>query len=94
MKVNIIELQQMISLLVDSFKRANGNEVELNNDFYWSISSDEIYNAYEAPKDMTLGQLTDDWETLKNASKSDSLVPYDLQRIANILKALSIEHPI
>jgi hypothetical protein len=94
MDINISQLQNIISLMMKSLKERYGDDVELQNDFYWNISSDEIYNVSENPKSLTIGQITDDFFTLKNAFNTDSLTPYDLQRVANILKAISIEYPI
>lgn len=94
MKIDLKELQQIISLLLLDLKRKQGNEIELTSDFYWDIASDEIYNPYEEPKNISLGQLTDDWETMKSSAQTERLIAYDLQRVSNILKALSIENPI
>lgn len=94
MEVNLKELEQILHLLLLDFQRRNGNEMELKNDYYWDIDSRELYNPYEEPKNISLGQLTDDWETLKNSVKSHNLIPYDIKRVSNILKALSIEKPV
>ncbi|NQX38117.1 hypothetical protein SAMN05421820_101124 [Pedobacter steynii] len=94
MKIKLEDIEQMISVLLLRYKEANGNEIEIENDFYWDFASNEIYNPMEEPKDLSLGQLTDDWDTLRHSFLSDNLIPYDLQRISNILKALSIEKPI
>lgn len=94
MKIKLEEIEQMVSTLLSEYRKTVGSEIEINNDFYWDFSSNEIYNPNEEPKDLSLGQLTDDWETLKDSFASDNLIPYDLQRVSNILKALSIEKPI
>ncbi len=52
------------------------------NDYYWDIDTNEIYNPYKDPKDFSLGQLSDDWKTLLDSSASDSLIPYDLERVS------------
>lgn len=95
MKVNIDELQKITLLLLSNLREQMGNEIELENDFYWDISSNELYKPYDEPKDISLGQLSDDlMEVQKLTSSSDEAIPYDLKRIAEILKALSIENPV
>ena len=95
MKVNIDDLQTIITLLLSNLKEKKGNEIELGNDFYWDISSDELYMPYNEPKILTLGQLSDDLSEIHRLFKSkDEAIPYDLKRIAEILKALSIENSI
>lgn len=92
MKVNIDELEKITLLLLSKLRESIGNSVELNNDFYWDISADELYNPYNEPKSITLGQLIDDLEEIIRLRKSDDAIPYDLKRLASILKALSLEH--
>ncbi|TAF30288.1 MAG: hypothetical protein EAZ57_11885 [Cytophagales bacterium] len=92
MKVNIDEIQKITSLLLSKLKESKGNEIEISNDYYWDISQDELYSPYEEPKKITLGQLSDDLEEVQRLIKSDDAVMYDLKRLSNILKVLSIEN--
>jgi len=92
MKVKIDDIEKVASLLLSKLKESKGNEIELNNDFYWDISEEELYNPYQDPKNITLGQLSDDLEEIQRLIKSDDAITYDLKRLASILKALSIEN--
>jgi len=93
MRLNLDDLQGVISLLLSNIKDEKGVEIELKNDFYWDISAKELYNPYEEPKDITLGQLSDDIQEVKKLSQSgENAIPYDLKRVAEILKAISIEN--
>lgn len=92
MKVNIDEIQKITSLLLSKLKESKGNEIEISNDYYWDISQDELYSPYEEPKNVTLGQLSDDLEEVQRLIKSDDAIMYDLNRLSNILKVLSIEN--
>ena len=93
MKINIDEIQKITSLLLSKLREQKGNEVELENDFYWDISSDELYKPYDDPKNISLGQLSDELKEIQRLSQSsDEAIPYDLKRIAEIIKALSIEN--
>jgi hypothetical protein len=91
--IHIDKLEKQILLLLTKLKERKGVKVELENDYYWSIDSKELYNPTEEPKDLTLGQISFDWDRLENA-KPDDLIPYDFERVSNILKALANEHPI
>jgi len=73
-------------------KVSKGSEIEISNDYYWDISQDELYSPYEEPKNITLGQLSDDLEEVQRLAKSDDAIMYDLKRLSNILKVLSIEN--
>ncbi len=92
MKVNIDEIQKITIILLSKLKESKGNEIEISNDYYWDISQDELYSPYEEPKNITLGQLSDDLEEVQRLIKSDDAIMYDLKRLSNILKVLSIEN--
>lgn len=95
MKANINEIEKITSLLLLNLKEKLGNEIELENDFYWNISSEEIYQPYLEPKNISLGQLSDDLKEISRLSNSPNLaIPYDLKRLSEIIKALSIENTI
>ena len=94
MKVNVDELQKTILLLLAKLKESKGNEIEIQADFYWDIPWEELYNPYSTPKDLTLGQLSDDLLEVNKVIESQAVIPYDLIRISNILKALSVENQI
>jgi hypothetical protein len=92
MKVNIDEIQKITFLLLSKLKESKGNEIEISSDYYWDISQDELYSPHKEPKNITLGQLSDDLEEVQRLSKSDDGIIYDLKRLSNILKVLSIEN--
>ena len=94
MRINIDKLQWITSFLLLKLKEEKGNEIELQNDFYWDISEKELYNPYENPQNISLGQLSDDLHEVNRLLKSDDAITYDLKRISNIIKALSIENPM
>ena len=71
-------------------KQSKGNEVEIVNDYYWDIATEELYSAYQEPKNISLGQLSDDKNELDRLIKSDNGIAYDLKRLSEILKALSL----
>ncbi|MBT0549342.1 hypothetical protein [Riemerella anatipestifer] len=89
MKVNIETLEKITLILLSKLKEDNGKTIELNDDFYWDIPDNEIYNPYKEPKNLTLGQLSSDIERIEEAISSDSFINYDIKIISSILRALS-----
>lgn len=88
--MKIKDLELVLSLLILKIKEDNSSEVEIDADLYWDIQLDDIYNPYVIPKDMTLGQLSDDWQELLRLLDQDlAPINHDLKRIASILRALS-----
>jgi len=94
MKINIDEFKEIILLLLSNLKDSKSSEIELRNDYYWDISKEQLYNPYDEPREMSLGQLSDDINEICRLTKPNAkAIPYDLKRIAEILKAFSIENP-
>lgn len=93
MTINIDDILKIVTFILLKIIEQKGNNILLKNDFYWDISNDEIYNPYEIPKTISLGQLSDELMEINRLSDSNhDAIPYDLKRIAEILKALSIEN--
>ncbi len=94
MQIDIDELERITIFLLDKFKKVEGSKIEIKGDYYWDIASEEIYNPYAEPQNISLGQLDDDWKVLKQLLKSEDSVPYDLKRIGAIFTALAYENPM
>ena len=92
MKASIDEIEKITLILLSKLRESKGNFIEINNDFYWDISVNELYNPYEEPKNITLGQLSDDLNEIQRLTKSDDATPYDLKRLASIINALGVEN--
>lgn len=93
--VNITDLENITLSLLGKLKQAKGNNIELTYDFYWEINRKDIFDPYSLPEDITLGQISEDWSRLNQLVQNDNdSVIHDLERVAIILKALSIEFPI
>lgn len=82
----------MITILEDLKKRGIDN-VPLDADFYWNVPSDAIYDPYNEPSQLDIGQLENDYETLLNAKKTGSLIGYNLKNLSSILRYISEKHP-
>jgi len=91
MTIKLDEIEKITLLLLSKLREKNGNEIALKNDYYWSIPADDMYNPYQEPKHITVGQLSDDLANVQRLCESpDDAISYDLERIASILKALSL----
>lgn len=96
MQISIEQLREAIDLLLLKIKESKGDIIEIENDYYWVIDEAELYDPYSEPKEMGLGQLSDDIMELKKLLKSpdDSIIFYHLKIVSEILKALSIESDV
>jgi len=92
MKIKIVELETATQKLFEHLKELGIESVELDKDYYWDIEAEDLYNPYQQPKDIGLGQLYDDWEEVQIVltEKSEPL-SIDFKAFAAIFRYLG-EH--
>ncbi len=86
-KINIEEIEKAMLELFNELRAKKGNLIEIEPlDYYWSIDGGELYNSYNTPAELTLGQITDDLQEIKNiANQQSKPVSLDFVKISSIL---------
>lgn len=70
--VNIGELRGILNDLLDHVEAINGPDLRLDQDYYWGVDSDLLYDmTKEVPKADRVGSLGDSWEFLLNLRKQE-----------------------
>lgn len=88
MQIQIKDIKIILEVLIKNFEDIDTN-IDLDKDMYWNISED-IYNVYETPTELTLGSLIEDWEFLQMVINGKrEMIDYDLSKLSNILKFLN-----
>jgi len=72
MKIKISELIKTTEVLMEHLNASSSKEIEISDDYYWFVPKAERYDVYKQPKELTIGQLTFDWEELSNIRKGAS----------------------
>ena len=90
LQININEVETAVLQLLKELRSQKGDLVEIDPiDYYWSINREELYDPYHNPKELTLGQLTDDLEEIKKiANRESEPVSHDLVKLSSVLAAL------
>lgn len=93
--VSLTELRRTIDLLMDHVAAAaDGDTVDLDQDYFWSIGEDELYEVYNTPSDLTLGQLSWSWGHLTDLlSDPDGAIGYHLVWLSEVLRAIGHKIP-
>lgn len=91
MTVSIQEIEEILLHLLLKYRENRGENVEINNDFYWDVFVDGRCNSSEIPKNLGLGQVSFDLQILQDlrTKNYEYALPYHLERIASVLIALS-----
>lgn len=88
--VSLTELRRSIDLLMEHVEAAtDGDTLHLDQDYFWSIPQDELYDVSNTPADLTLGQLSCSWEHLTDLlSDPDRAIGYHLVWLSEVLRAI------
>ncbi len=91
MKVSLADIRAISSLLYDYLEQSGRQEFEIEEDYYWEIPEEHMYDPANDPKDFTLGQLSFDWDDLKSMLKDQNEHPpigYGLVWLSSIIRVI------
>jgi len=87
MNVNLTELRAIADRLFTYLEETGREEFDVADDYYWEISKEELYDPSRDPKDLTIGQLSHDWERLKAIlTEEDPPIGYALVWLSSVLR--------
>ena len=87
--VSIDELREIFNRLMDHLETTGIDRVKLDCDFFWSIPQDELYNVYEDPKSLSIGQVSESLDFLNQIRLGQSEpIGFALVWLADVLRAI------
>jgi hypothetical protein len=89
--IEVEALKKVALILVDHLAQHHGDHVALEHDMFWSIPSPDIFNVYTRPDHLTIGQLSEAWESLHRMVAEDRPLVYGLVWLSDLLRALGTE---
>lgn len=82
-------LRQASELLLQHLEELEGPEIQLDKDYFWSIPAERLYDVYNEPSDLTIGQLTECLSHLeKMVAEPEEAISYGLVWLADLLRAV------
>lgn len=94
MKIKLNLLEEAVITIFNEMKEQGIDNIDLDSEFYWNVPSESIYDVYNEPTQLDIGQLEDDYAILYEATKKALLVRHNLKNIADILRYLAEKHSI
>ncbi len=90
MELNLIELKQVIDRIFHHVMSTRGvNKVTINENFYWDIPIDKLYDSSSIPEELDVGSLEDDWELLSVVLEDETIpLAYQLTELAPLIRKL------
>lgn len=89
MEVSTRDLREILDKVLDHVEEGGITHLNVERDFYWSIPAESRYDSYATPEDLTVGQLSEDWQNLQAIldGRRDAL-RYALVWLGRILEAV------
>jgi hypothetical protein len=87
--VEIQFLEDVFEILIRHLRAIHGQSVELEDDEFWQVPLDRMYDLARLPEDLDVGRLADslEWLTLVVAEPEKSLA-FHLVYFADVLRAI------
>ena len=94
MKVDVEQLEAVWQTLIYNLKSKGVKEININESYYWMVSDEDLYDVYKEPKELTIGNLADEWPWLLGmVDEPDHAAGYAFRWFSEILRAISIKQP-
>lgn len=90
LQVQVSEIEKALARLLEALREQQGEVVELAEaDYYWAVAPDQLYDPYQTPSRLTLGQLSDDLEEMGRIATQDTPpVSIDFVKLSAVLAAI------
>lgn len=90
LEVSLTELRRAVDLLLNHLEAvADGDTVRLDEDYFWSIPQDALYDVNRTPAELTVGQLSWSWQHLTDLlADPDQAIGNHLVWLAEVLRAI------
>ena|SRR5580698_3860451 len=94
-ELNIRDLKKSIDVIfnhiIDDMK-VDKLPIKDNQDFYWEVPSNKLYEVKDAQPQLDIGRLGDDWQFLRSISKDrEQAVALMLIHVAPLLRYVGEE---
>jgi hypothetical protein len=89
MKIATEDLRRAFEALVSHLEGTGQEVVDIPWDYYWDMPKEERYDPYSEPRNLNLGQISDDWnEILEITDGTMPCVGYALVWLSSVLRAV------
>lgn len=86
MRILASDLREAFNRILTHLEATGRREFDITEEFYWSIPPESRYDTYERPSELTVGQLSEDWDWIEKINRGESEpLGYALVWLARIL---------
>ncbi len=95
MRLELAKLRSAMEILFDHLEEEGYDSADISSDFYWHVETAELYDPYNEPRELTLGQLSFDWTRLEELLRRETdPLGLDFVWLSALLRALGEQIPL
>jgi hypothetical protein len=92
LRIPIDQLQLVCRRLLDGLSSTEGDTVQVEHDYFWSIVRDERTEVAIRPETLTIGQISESWSNLREMLEDPSReITFGLVWLADIFRTIGDE---
>jgi hypothetical protein len=89
MRITVESLRQVSAALLDRLEARGYETIDIPHDYYWDIDRTQRHNLEAEPDNLSVGQLTEDWWSLEEMLRDESLcAAYGLTWLGAVLREI------
>ncbi|MEX2985597.1 hypothetical protein [Streptomyces sp. C36] len=94
LQIPLDQLRHAFDVVLRQVEASAGLTVTLNEEYFWSIPGDELYDVLNEPKTLTIGQLSESWQRIEDLlAHQDRALGYHLVWLADVIRAIGQDTP-
>ncbi|MEU4208661.1 hypothetical protein AB0F13_01435 [Streptomyces sp. NPDC026206] len=87
-------LRRAFDAVLQHVEASAGRTVTLDEEYFWSVPGDELYDVLNEPETLTIGQLSESWQHLEDLlAHQDRALGYHLVWLADVIRAIGRNTP-
>ena len=89
MKISTAEIRSIVETLCRHLDETDRSAIEVDEDYYWHVPDDEVFDVSKDPTELNVGQITDDWSELQKISdKTMPPIGHGFVWLSSVLRAI------
>ncbi|GAB3572617.1 hypothetical protein GCM10027445_30440 [Amycolatopsis endophytica] len=87
--ISVLELRALCDRLLKHLSELEGEGVQVERDYFWSIPDEDLYDVYSEPETFTVGQVSESIGHLRALLADESIQPTrHIVWLADVLRAI------
>lgn len=92
-QIDLDDVCRVLNIIIRHIKQRRSEPTEISEDYYWEINPAQLYDPTKDPSDFSLGQLSDDWQRLRQLlAEEEPPIGYALVWLSSILRIIGQQH--